>query len=31
LSPDTLSSRRKSLSKLSFKWREGPSDMASRE
>jgi len=30
-SPDTPSSRRKSLSKLSFKWREGPSDMASRE
>ncbi|MCH84537.1 hypothetical protein A2U01_0005369, partial [Trifolium medium] len=29
LSPDTLSSRRKSLSKLSFKWREGSSDMAS--
>lgn len=27
-SPDTPSSRRKSLSKLSFKWREGPSDMA---
>jgi hypothetical protein len=30
-SPDTPSSRRKSLSKLSFKWREGPSDMALRE
>lgn len=33
LSPDTPSSRRKSLSKLSFKWREGQglSDMTSRE
>ncbi|RZB71194.1 uncharacterized protein LOC114382617 isoform X2 [Glycine soja] len=27
MSPDTPSSRRKSLSKLSFKWREGSSDM----
>ncbi|XP_020236145.1 uncharacterized protein LOC109815762 [Cajanus cajan] len=27
LSPDTPTSRRKSLSKLSFKWREGSSDM----
>ncbi|XP_027358825.1 uncharacterized protein LOC113867622 isoform X2 [Abrus precatorius] len=27
MSPDTPSSRRKSVSKLSFKWREGPSDM----
>jgi len=31
MSPDTLSSRRKSLSKLSFKWREGSSDMTLRE
>lgn len=29
--PDTPSSRRKSLSILSFKWREGPSDTALRE
>ncbi|XP_058778738.1 uncharacterized protein LOC131652798 [Vicia villosa] len=28
MSPDTASARRKSLSKLSFKWREGSSDMA---
>ncbi|KAK7316378.1 hypothetical protein VNO77_35380 [Canavalia gladiata] len=27
MSPDTPSSRRKSLSKLSFKWKEGSSDM----
>lgn len=31
LSPDTPSSRRKSLSKLSFKWREGTPDMTLRE
>lgn len=30
-SPDTPSSRRKSLSKLSFKWREGSSDTTLRE
>jgi len=31
MSPDTPSSQRKSLSKLSFKWREGSSDMTLRE